>query len=1086
MRRITALMGFALLSVLVLGVWSPVVSAELNPKVEALARLSSSYPGVQAYQEGALITRLYGHTFGYGMSAEGTAETFRREHAWIFGVPPEDLNPQSNLVDGRHVQPVMYDQQTGQYKFTLVYYSQHSDGVPVFRSDLRLLVKNEPDYPLVLAASALRDLGGFRVPAGVTANRTMAEGAARTFESSLMNFSDPRLVVWAGVNDEVVSPSLAMEVIADNGAKGTEDYQKWLLLVDAQTGEVLYTENMVLNVDVTGNVKAMATQGKGPDICENEAQEAMKYARVYIQNGNTAYADSLGNYTITNSGSSPVTVLSYVRGRWFQVWNDAGAESFLSLSVTPPGPANFVHNSANTAENYRAEVNAYVESNVVRDFTLKYNPAYPGLQQNDFPVHVNLASTCNAYYDYTSTNFYHSGGGCPNTAYCTVVHHEYGHHLVSMAGSGQGQYGEGMGDVMGTLITDDAGIGYGFFSNCAVPLRTADNTKQYPCSDEIHECGRLISGCVWDTRDALILTHPNDYMDILANLAVNAMLLHTGDMIAPDITIDYLTLDDDNGNIYDGTPHYNEICAGFNVHNMDCPALQLLGFNYPNGLPQLLNPSGGTTVRVEVYGVTGTPQPGTGKLYYNGGSGWTNINMTQVSPNIYDAVFPAFTCKTTVQFYFTAQTTVGFTVVDPPGAPTTTYSAVAATGTEVVFSDDFSTNQGWTGLGGTGEWTIGAATGGNGNDGYGGPDPAVDHSPTADNKVLGNDLTSGSGGDYAANIGSTYWITSPNINCTGRTGLTLTYWRWLGVEQNIYDHAYLQGYNGTSWVTLFENGSSTIDESSWSKLTHNISSIADNNANFKLRFGIGATDVAWQYCGWNIDDIEILEYLCNPTQSVTINMIPNNPPISVPRGGSFTYTGVLTNNLGSPTTTDVWVMINVPGYGMYGPVMQVNNVPLAANQTISYPNISQYIPTYAPVGSYTYYAYCGAYPIPSDTASFAFTVTALVSGNADNWMQRGWFGDNDLSVPQTTSLIGNFPNPFNPTTTFNYALANDADVSLEVYNLMGQKVAIVVNEHQTAGYKSINWDASQYSSGVYFYKLSVGDQTFTKRMTLLK
>jgi len=205
MRRITALMGFALLSVLVLGVWSPVVSAELNPKVEALARLSSSYPGVQAYQEGALITRLYGHTFGYGMSAEGTAETFRREHAWIFGVPPEDLNPQSNLVDGRHVQPVMYDQQTGQYKFTLVYYSQHSDGVPVFRSDLRLLVKNEPDYPLVLAASALRDLGGFRVPAGVTANRTMAEGAARTFESSLMNFSDPRLVVWAGVNDEVVS-----------------------------------------------------------------------------------------------------------------------------------------------------------------------------------------------------------------------------------------------------------------------------------------------------------------------------------------------------------------------------------------------------------------------------------------------------------------------------------------------------------------------------------------------------------------------------------------------------------------------------------------------------------------------------------------------------------------------------------------------------------------------------------------------------------------------------------------------------------------------------------------------------------------
>ncbi len=53
----------------------------------------------------------------------------------------------------------MYNRDNGAYKFTLVYYSQYRDGIPVYKSDLRLLVRNEPDHPLVLAASSLRDLG---------------------------------------------------------------------------------------------------------------------------------------------------------------------------------------------------------------------------------------------------------------------------------------------------------------------------------------------------------------------------------------------------------------------------------------------------------------------------------------------------------------------------------------------------------------------------------------------------------------------------------------------------------------------------------------------------------------------------------------------------------------------------------------------------------------------------------------------------------------------------------------------------------------------------------------------------------------
>ncbi len=166
----------------------------------------------------------------------------------------------------------------------------------------------------------------------------------------------------------------------------------------------------------------------------------------------------------------------------------------------------------------------------------------------------------------SSITFCRAASGYPNTAFSTVVHHEYGHHLVACAGSGQDEYGEGMGDVMGHLITDDPGAAWGFYGSCSEALRNADNTMQYPCSGEIHYCGQLLSGCVWSIRNALQVTYPTTYIDILADLAINSMLLHSGGGIAPDITIDYLTLDDDDGDIDNGTP-----APLGNLHRIQCP-----------------------------------------------------------------------------------------------------------------------------------------------------------------------------------------------------------------------------------------------------------------------------------------------------------------------------------------------------------------------------------------------------------------------------------------------------------------------------------------------------------------------------------
>ncbi|MCP4582176.1 MAG: T9SS type A sorting domain-containing protein, partial [candidate division Zixibacteria bacterium] len=67
-----------------------------------------------------------------------------------------------------------------------------------------------------------------------------------------------------------------------------------------------------------------------------------------------------------------------------------------------------------------------------------------------------------------------------------------------------------------------------------------------------------------------------------------------------------------------------------------------------------------------------------------------------------------------------------------------------------------------------------------------------------------------------------------------------------------------------------------------------------------------------------------------------------------------------------------------------------------------------------------------------------------------------------------------------------YSLPTPSDVRLEVFNLMGQQITTLVDSHQKAGNYSVNWDASEKASGLYFYRLTAGENVFTKRMTLVK
>jgi len=94
--------------------------------------------------------------------------------------------------------------------------------------------------------------------------------------------------------------------------------------------------------------------------------------------------------------------------------------------------------------------------------------------------------------------------------------------------------------------------------------------------------------------------------------------------------------------------------------------------------------------------------------------------------------------------------------------------------------------------------------------------------------------------------------------------------------------------------------------------------------------------------------------------------------------------------------------------------------------------------------------------------------------------------ENEQQLPAKFSLEQNFPNPFNPTTVIRYSLSVNSEVKLVVYNIIGNEVATLVNEFQAAGNKSVTFDASLLSSGMYFAKLNAGKFSYTKKMLLMK
>jgi len=290
-----------------------------------------------------------------------------------------------------------------------------------------------------------------------------------------------------------------------------------------------------------------------------------------------------------------------------------------------------------------------------------------------------------------------------------------------------------------------------------------------------------------------------------------------------------------------------------------------LVYTQPNGIPALLNPAGGTAIRVNVTGANGAePMSGSGQLHYNAGAGWVTQAMTEVSPNVYDAIFPGFPCGTFVDYYFSAATTTGVRVPDQLDNPINTYRSAVATSVNVVANLNFQDAVGWTvenvSLTG-GAWELGVplASGTLG-------------APTADYDGSGQCwLTGNTAGDSDVDGGPTR-LRSPVYNLAGTSNVFVSYARWFTNVPVDVDRLSVQiSNNGGLSYTTFEN---IADTAGWQVSRFKVSDLLPVTSQMRFRFSVqdvgnnSRTEAA-------VDAFSLIDYVC-AAASCTKGDVDNN------------------------------------------------------------------------------------------------------------------------------------------------------------------------------------------------------------------
>jgi hypothetical protein len=802
--------------------------AALPPLPAGTQRLTARVPGVQVYVHDGRVVALYGRPMNGAGTPEAAALAWLEQNGDAFGVPGLDLRLEgADLIqEGR---------------FTVFTYRQYLMGTPVEFGTARVLVLNGAANTVVYAGAKLAQAP----ERGLAEPRLDAAGALRALQKeqrfAALAFAQPELVVFYGEGDRPSwIPAVRCWKIGGFNGDNANPYGV-SVFIDAATGAVVQVRDEIHRTDIVGTVTGLATPGVRPDVETNPPSSTpIGRIRVGVVGGGTSITGVTGEYAITHEGVEPVAVATNLGlGEWSRVVPRVGPALSASRTVIPPGPADLLINPA-PAEHLTSQVNAMLVVTRTHDYFKDRAPTFTGL---DIPLttNVNLAATCNAFFTNAgglSVNFYGAGNGCVNTAYSTIVSHEYGHFVVNRRNLAQEAFGEGFGDTLALMVWDTPVGGQDLRGPGTYVRDVEAANQQYPCAGPIHLCGQVLAGTWWDIRrnfGAAFGSEPGLEMARQRQVAWAMITLggEGGNSASPRTAVEVLMVDDDDGNLANGTPNYGLICPAFARHGIACPAVQMLDFRFPDGRPSITSPTRPTVIRVTVAPITASPEPGTGTVFYrSAGGSFASVPMTEAAPNQYDASIPAQPCEARVEYYFRAMTADGRVQLNPADAPISVYSAVSAFAESTVADLNFETDPtpGWTvtnepGLT-TGAWERGRPEG-----------AGLRNDPPRDYDGSGQCwLTENRFGNFDVDGGPTR-LTTPAYDLTGGADYHVSYARWILSSDGERD-ALLIEVSADDGVTWGELETVPTEARGWVARDFRIADVVPVTATVRFRFSV--------------------------------------------------------------------------------------------------------------------------------------------------------------------------------------------------------------------------------------------------------
>jgi uncharacterized protein (TIGR03382 family) len=762
-------------------------------------------------------------------AAEAAARLFLAAHLDLLapGAKLSDFALAANQLDAGGIRTVTF--------------LQHAQGLPVVGGSVGFEFR--ADQLMLVGSTALPDVVA-RMPGGALPDATIETSAIdwlgrAGYKVAVRSHGDRVIVPIVRPRGRSAMPVIEYRVVETVSVEALVGAGRWDVWIDAADASPVARHSTInfATGTVMFNVPDRYPGGtRGP--------KPAPYATHKI-NG-AAVTATIGG-SVTWNTTTNATVVPGLAGTYAAITNKSGALDTASLTLAPGGSVTW---DQHTIEQSDAQLDSYVFENTVKEFVrTKLNPSLTWLDKPE-SVNVNEPMTCNAYSTGDDIHFFIANTMCENTGrIADVVYHETGHsvHFNSII-PGQGVFdsslSEGLADTMAVSITGDSGMGRGFFFTSA-PLRDVNPTvkKKWPqdADGEPHDEGEIIGEALWDTRVAL-----QTKLGTAAGFAQFLKIYYSVMQRAADIPSSFpeaLAGDDDDGNLANGTPNQCELQAAFAAHGLVDPAATL-GIEPPsrNGYNVSLtvtppSASCGTPIDVQSASLDWNPRGGTGGSVALAQSGTT-----------WTAAIPAQADGTLVEYSVTLTFTDGSTLTYPQNKAYPKYQYYVGAVTPIKCWDFEAGASDWThsaNPAANDEWAVGPPLG------LGG-DPKAAHGGS---NVFGIDLGADDG-LYSPN--TKQWADAPAVDLGGATNVHLQYYRWLNVEDGVYDQGTISA-NGTQvWTNFASTGMPTTDEVNFTDHEwqfHDVDLSAQAaSGKIQLHFELDS-DPGLELGGWTLDDV---------------------------------------------------------------------------------------------------------------------------------------------------------------------------------------------------------------------------------------